>query len=149
MKKIELKRTIQLPGTKTILKPGEHEVEDKFFTDWFIRGLITAGDIVIKNVTSPVRTLKPTGNLLPKKVVETKPVEKPKEPVKKVEEPVSKPNVEESKKTESSISDEIETPDASVDTSPEPSPEESSETEESDSQLDKVSVVKKKRRKLN
>jgi hypothetical protein len=77
MKKIELKRTIQLPGTKTILKPGEHLVEDKFFSDWFIKGLIIAGDIVIKDIASSVRTLKPSGNVLPKKVTEPKPVPKP------------------------------------------------------------------------
>ncbi len=48
MKKINLKRAIQLPNAqKTILRPGIHNVQDDVFAHWFIQGLITKGDIVV------------------------------------------------------------------------------------------------------
>lgn len=48
MKKINLKRAIQLPNAqKTILRPGIHNVQDDVFAHWFIQGMITKGDIVV------------------------------------------------------------------------------------------------------
>lgn len=48
MKKINLKRAIQLPNAqKTILRPGIHNIQDDVFSHWFIQGLITKGEIVV------------------------------------------------------------------------------------------------------
>lgn len=48
MKKINLKRAIQLPNAqKTILRPGIHNIQDDVFVHWFIQGMITKGDITV------------------------------------------------------------------------------------------------------
>lgn len=61
MKKINLKRAIQLPNAqKTILRPGIHNVQDDVFAHWFIQGLITKGDITVMDDTVKPNVLQST-----------------------------------------------------------------------------------------
>jgi hypothetical protein len=97
MKKINLKRPIALPvGDKRILRPGIHNIEDELFSNWFIQGMISTGDIiVIDDAASKPSVLKPSGEkrvvveVIPKKAEVAKPAEpvesvKPVEPVEEV-----------------------------------------------------------------
>ena len=61
MKKINLKRAIQLPNAqKTILRPGIHNVQDDVFSHWFIQGMITKGDITVMDDTVKPNVLQST-----------------------------------------------------------------------------------------
>ncbi len=61
MKKINLKRAIQLPNAqKTILRPGIHNVQDDVFAHWFIQGLITKGDITVMDDIAKPNVLQST-----------------------------------------------------------------------------------------
>lgn len=61
MKKINLKRAIQLPNAqKTILRPGIHNVQDDVFSHWFIQGMITKGDIVVMDDIAKPNVLQST-----------------------------------------------------------------------------------------
>lgn len=52
MKKINLKRAIQLPNAqKTILRPGVHNIQEDIFAHWFIQGLVAKGDITVMDET--------------------------------------------------------------------------------------------------
>ena len=61
MKKINLKRAIQLPNAqKTILRPGIHNIQDDVFAHWFIQGMITKGDISVMDDTVKPNVLQST-----------------------------------------------------------------------------------------
>ena len=61
MKKINLKRAIQLPNAqKTILRPGIHNIQDDVFSHWFIQGMITKGDITVMDDTVKHNVLQST-----------------------------------------------------------------------------------------
>lgn len=62
MKKINLKRAIQLPNAeKTVLRPGIHKLSEDLFAHWFIQGLITMGDIVVMDENEKPNVLQSLG----------------------------------------------------------------------------------------
>jgi hypothetical protein len=60
MKKVDIKRIMQNPITKAVMRPGIHNLPDEVFSHWFIQGMVENGSIVVINTAIVPPVLKPT-----------------------------------------------------------------------------------------